>query len=107
MISEEQKTIVREKFIMASKEFGFNFISPYCLDEKQNLYIFGYIYREKKEKGVRFDLSCFKNRENEEAKNWCQERGLFFSVLHVEPLLREYKSSYFEDLLDDWKYDMG
>ena len=34
---------VRSKFVQASKEFNFTFVSPYPLDEDAGLYAFGFI----------------------------------------------------------------
>lgn len=34
--------VVREQFLRAAEEFGFEIVMPYCLDEKKKLYAFGY-----------------------------------------------------------------
>ena len=42
-MTQENIEKVRQQFVKASKEFNFTFISPYPLDEKINLFAFGFI----------------------------------------------------------------
>lgn len=95
---------VRQQFVNASEEFNFTFISPYPLDENTNLYAFGFIDGYASKNGAIIDL--VEPPQYEAEKNvieWCKKHNRWFSQINIEPLLGEYDSSYFRELLDDWK----
>lgn len=95
---------VRQQFVKASKEFHFTFISPYPLDEKNNLLAFGFIDGYASTNGAIITLIEPPQYEAEnDVIEWCQKRNRWFSQINIEPLLGEYDHSYFQELLDDWK----
>lgn len=95
---------IRAKFVKASKEFNFTFVSPYPLDEDTNLYAFGFIDGYASKNGAIIALVEPPQYEADEAiVKWCKKHGRWFSEINVAPLSGEYDSSYFRELLDDWK----
>lgn len=102
-LAENIRRAVLEQFRTAEAEFGFRFTSPYCLDAKSGLSVFGYLCKENPERGRVIELMYC---ETSGAAKWCAAHQIPFSVLSPEPLLGEYDRSYFEELLDDWKYDL-
>ena len=102
----EEKTIgkIRSQFIRASKELGFTFISPYPLDEQNNLFAFGFIDGYASKNGAIIELIEPPLYEaNKDVIQWCQKHNRWISQINIDPLLGEYDRSYFQDLLDDWK----
>ena len=105
MIDDKIKNSIVEKFEIASKEFNFNFIAPYCPCKNHELCFFGYLFKDNPGKGVIIDIICdFENR-NIEKRKYCEDNNLFYSCLYIEPLLGEYKRSYFSEMLKDWRYE--
>lgn len=95
---------VRSKFVQASKEFNFTFVSPYPLDEDAGLYAFGFIDGCASKNGAIIALVEPPQYEAEkDVVAWCEKHNRWFSQISVEPLLGEYDRSYFQELLDDWK----
>ena len=95
---------VRQQFVKASEEFHFTFISPYPLDEKSNLFAFGFIDGYASKSGAIITLIESPQYEAEkDVIEWCKKHDRWFSQINIEPLLGEYDSSYFQELLDDWK----
>ena len=95
---------VRQQFVKASKEFNFTFISPYLLDEKNDLFAFGFIDGYASKNGAIIALVEPPQYEAEkDVIEWCKKHNRWFSQINIEPLLGEYDSSYFQELLDDWK----
>ena len=95
---------VRAKFVMASKEFNFTFVSPYYLDEDSNLYAFGFIDGYASKNGAIIVLVEPPQYEaDQNVIEWCKNHNRWFSQISIEPLLGEYDRSYFQELLDDWK----
>lgn len=104
MLTKEQIEIAREKFNMASKEFGFKFISPYCLDEKRDLYTFGYMPEYGCDNGAVVCLMYETNEcTNSDITKYCVEHEMFYSFLNAELLFGKYDREYFVELLEDWK----
>ena len=94
----------RQQFVKASEEFNFTFISPYPLDKNTNLYAFGFIDGYASKNGAVIALVEPPQYEVEkDVIEWCEKHNRWFCKLNIEPLLREYDSSYFQELLDDWK----
>ena len=97
----------RQQFVKASEEFNFTFISPYPLDKDTNLYAFGFIDGYASKNGAIIALVEPPQYEAEKAEKdvveWCEKHNRWFSKFNIEPLLGEYDSSYFQELLDDWK----
>ena len=94
----------REHFVRASEEFDFTFISPYCLDEKEGIFAFGYIAGYGSYSGAVIDLMeppLFET--NETVSAICKKKNMWCSFLNVEPLMGKYDPYYFQELLDDWK----
>ena len=104
MIDDKTKNSIVEKFETASKEFNFNFITPYCLGENNELCFFGYLFKENDEKGVIIDIVCDFEGMDIKKRKYCEANNLFYSCLNITPLLGEYKRSYFSEMLKDWKY---
>ena len=105
MINDMITKSIVEKFETASKEFDFNFIAPYCTEKNPDLRFFGYLFKDKPEKGVIIDVICDFDDGNAEKRRYCEDNNLFYSCLYIEPLLGEYKRSYFCEMLKDWKYE--
>jgi len=94
---------IRKQFIRAGREFGFRFISPYCLDEKTGLTAFGCLYGNDHENGSVIELLF---HETPGVIKWCREHDLFFSIINPEILSGEYNPSVFAEMIEDWKYDV-
>lgn len=94
---------IREQFIRAGREFGFHFISSYCLDEKTGLTAFGYLYGNDRENGRVIEVLF---SETPGVIKWCREHDLFFSIINPEILSGEYDCSVFAEMIEDWKYDV-
>ena len=95
---------IRHQFVKASKEFNFTFISPYPLDEKNNLFAFVFIDGYASKSGAIIDLiEPPKYEANQRIIEWCKKHDRWLSQINIEPLLGEYDSFYFQELLDDWK----
>lgn len=105
MIDDKIKNSIVEKFEIASKEFNFNFVAPYCTDKNHELCFFGYLFKDNPEKGVIIDIICDFEDRNIEKRKYCKDNNLFYSCLYIEPLLGEYKRSYFSEMLKDWRYE--
>lgn len=101
--AENIRRAVLEQFRTAEAEFGFRFTSPYCLDTASGLSAFGYLYTENPKRGRVVELLF---HETPGVAGWCAAHQIPFSAINPEPLLGEYDRSYFEELLDDWKYDL-
>lgn len=99
-----EKSIV-DKFNTAAKEFNFNFITPYCANKNHELCFFGYLFKDNPEKGVIIDIIHDFEDRNIEKRKYCEDNNLFYSCLYIEPLLGEYKRSYFSEMLNDWRYE--
>ena len=105
MIDDKTKNSIITKFETAAKEFNFNFVTPYCIGENNELRFFGYLFKENAEKGVIIDIiGDFEDIDIKKRKH-CQDNNLFYSLLFITPLLEEYKSSYFSEMLKDWRYE--
>ncbi|MBO5323653.1 MAG: hypothetical protein J6A88_06105 [Oscillospiraceae bacterium] len=104
MISEAAINKAREQFELAAEDFGFVFHSPFALTD--NLSVFGYIENYGSKNGVvvclTSPLDFSTNQEVHEVINWCKQMECFCSFISIEPLLREYKTSYFREMLRDW-----
>lgn len=95
---------VRSQFTKASEEWGFTFISPYPLDNSNNLFAFGFIDGYASENGAIIELVEPPHYEaNKRVIEWCKEQNRWLSKINIEPLLGEYDPAYFQDMLDDWK----
>jgi len=101
MICEKELSKARENFELAAKEFDFEFESPHLL--KDGLSVFGYIKNYGSPNGAVIDLISPPDfSQNTDVIKWCKENDCFFSFLNIQPLLDEYDSSYFEEMLNDW-----
>lgn len=98
-----KSVIARERFLLASEEFGFEIIMPVCLDEEKQLYAFGYMPDYGSQNGAIIGLLSTENEPRKRIEDWCCKNKYFCSFLNVEPLIGEYKRSYFRELLRDWK----
>ncbi|MBQ4333425.1 MAG: hypothetical protein IJC33_06585 [Clostridia bacterium] len=105
MINDAITNNIIEKFEMASKEFNFNFVTPYCTGENQEFRFFGYLFKDNPERGVIIDIICGFEGVNAEKRRYCEDNNLFYSCLYIDSLLGEYKRSYFSEMLKDWKYE--
>ncbi|MBQ5601378.1 MAG: hypothetical protein IIU77_01000 [Clostridia bacterium] len=105
MLSEEQIRIARSNFMLAAKDFGFEFESPFTPTD--GLEVFGYITNYGSKNGTVICLTSPSDWQSDKAVfDWCKEMNCFCSVLNIEHLLGEYKRSYFREMLRDWgKYN--
>ncbi len=64
---------------------------------------FGYIENYGSKNGVVICLDfCGDSFTDPAVRAWCEEMGCFCSFINIEPLLGEYKTSYFKEMLRDW-----
>lgn len=101
MLADNQIKMARRNFILASEEFGFEFVSPFNLTNE--IEVFGYISNYGSKNGVVVCLTTppdflIDNR----VADWCKETDCFYSFLNIELLAGEYKRSYFQEILRDW-----
>lgn len=101
MFNDDQIKNARHNFVLASEEFGFEFVSPFALTDE--IEAFGYIPNYGSKNGVVICLttpidSLFDNR----VADWCKAMDCFYSYLNIEWLTGEYKRSYFRGMLRDW-----
>ena len=95
---------IRSHFIRAAKEFHFTFVSPYILDEEKGLCAFGLVLEYASENGAIIELVEPPHYEpNDAVIEWCKKHNRWYSQLSTEPLLLEYNSEYFREMLEDWK----
>lgn len=95
---------VRRNFIKAASEFGFTFISPYCLDEEKKLYAFAFIPGYGSEHGAVIELMYPPDHKtNSDIKEICSERGLWCSFINAETYGNTYSYPIFAEMLNDWK----
>ena len=108
MINEDTLKIARHNFALAAQEFGFEFESPFSLND--DLDAFGYIPNYGSKNGVVICLSAWPDYlidnpdyliDNRVAA-WCKENDCFCSFLNIKSLTGEYKRSYFRNMLRDW-----
>ncbi len=101
MISETEFNIARKKFELAAKEFGFVFHSPFALTD--SLSAFGYIENYGSKNGTVICLTSPPDFPTDQVViDWCKQMEYFVSFVNIEPLLTEYKASYFRETLRDW-----
>ena len=101
MISKAEERVAREKFEMAAKDFDFVFHSPFALTDA--LSVFGYIENYGSRNGAVICLEYASELSlNPDVAAWCEEMECFWSCVAIEPLLGEYKASYFRAMLRDW-----
>lgn len=94
----------RANFVRAAEEFGFTFISPYIIDEKEGISAFGFIAGYGSYYGAVIELiepPLFET--NKELAEICVKKHMWYSFLNVELLTGKYDRDYFQELLDDWK----
>ena len=101
-MTDEQKTEkIRNNFLLAAQDFGFEFESPFSLAD--GLEAFGYIPYYGSKNGVIICLDSSMNSEiDQRIFEWCREMECFRSVLSMEFYAHEYKRSYFREMLRDW-----
>jgi len=101
MICNASVEIARQTFERASKELGFVFHSPFALTDSLNA--FGYIESYGSKNGVVVCLLASPDEPiDREVVAWCRQMECFCSFVNIEPLLGEYKASYFREMLRDW-----
>ena len=105
MIEGKMEDCIVKNFETASKEFNFNFVTPYCTGVNNELCFFAFLYKENPKKGVIIDIISASDNRNIEKLKYCKENNLFYSCLYIDPLLGEYKRRYFSEMLKDWRYE--
>ncbi len=101
MVSDSQIKIAREQFKLAAMDFDFIFHSPFALTD--TLSAFGYIENYGSKNGVVICLTAPPDFSiNQKVIDWCKQMDCFVSFVSIEPLLGEYKPSYFRQMLRDW-----
>lgn len=101
MISEDKIKSARNNFILASEEFGFEFVNPFSLTDE--IEAFGYISNYGSKNGVVICLTTppdflIDNR----VIDWCKKMDCSYSFINIELLTVKYKQSYFREMLRDW-----
>ena len=101
MLVDEQIKNARHNFMLASEEFGFEFVSPFNLTDEME--VFGYISNYGSKNGVVICLTsppdCYTDKR---VVDWCKEANCFYSFLNIELFAGEYKRAYFREMLRDW-----
>ena len=105
MLDDKTKRVIIEKFEIAAKEFNFNFIAPYCIGENNEFCFFGHLFKENAQKGVIIDIINEIDDDDVEKCKYCKDNNMFYSRLYITPLLGEYNHRYFDEMLEDWKYE--
>ena len=101
MLVDEQIKNARHNFMLASEEFGFEFVSPFNLTDE--IEVFGHISNYGSKNGVVIGLITAPDfLIDNRVTDWCKEKGCFYSFLNLELLTGEYKRSYFREMLRDW-----
>ena len=105
MLVDEQIKNARHNFILASEEFGFEFVSPFTLTDE--IETFGYIPNYGSKNGVVICLTTPPDFPTDhKIVTWCKEADCFCSFVNIELFAGEYRRSYFRELLRDWgKYE--
>ncbi len=101
MFSEEQIQIVRKNFLLASKEFDFEFVSPFALTDE--IEAFAYITNYGSKNGAVICLTSTEDyKYDKRVIEWCKKMDCFCSFLNIDLILGEYRRSYFREMLRDW-----
>lgn len=100
MLVDDQIKKARHNFILASEEFGFEFVSPFNLTDE--IEVFGYISNYGSKNGAVICLTTPLDSMDNRVVDWCEKMDCFYSFLNIEFLTGEYKRSYFRRLLRDW-----
>ncbi|MBQ7870611.1 MAG: hypothetical protein IJ357_00510 [Oscillospiraceae bacterium] len=101
MITETEYHIARERFEQAAKDCGFVFHSPF--DMTDTLSAFGYIEGYGSKNGTVVCLISSSDPSiDQKVIEWSRQMECFCSFIFIEPLLGEYKPSYFREMLRDW-----
>lgn len=100
MLSEQKIAKARENFLLAAKDFGFVFHSPFPLTD--DLTAFGYIENYGSENGAVVCLSSSDCPSDPNIFAWCRQNHYFCSFINVEVISEEYERSYFREMLRDW-----
>ena len=101
MFDDDKLKNARHCFMLASEDFGFEFVSPFALTDE--IETFGYIPNYGSKNGVVICLTAppdyfIDNR----VVDWCKEADCFYSFLNIESFAGEYKRAYFREMLRDW-----
>lgn len=101
MFNEDKIRNVRNNFVLVSKEFDFEFHSPFVLTDK--LEAFGYIENYGSKNGVVICLiSPHDFQINNKIVEWCKLDDCFCSCLNIELITGKYNRVYFREMLRDW-----
>ena len=101
MLVDDQIKNARHNFVLASEEFGFEFVSPFNLTDE--IEVFGYISNYGSKNGAVICLTAPPDfLTDNRVADWCKEMDCFYSFLNIEPLIGEYRRSYFREMLRDW-----
>ena len=101
MLVDEKIKNARHNFALASEEFGFEFVSPFTLTDE--IEVFGYISNYGSKNGVVVCLTAPPDYlTDNRVVEWCKENDCFCSFISIEPLIGEYRRSYFREMLRDW-----
>ena len=101
MVNEDKIKSAKNNFILASQEFGFEFVSPFTLTDE--IEAFGYISNYGSKNGVVICLTTPPDfLIDNKVTDWCKEMDYFYSFLNIELLTGKYKRSYFREMLRDW-----
>lgn len=102
LISEDKVKTARRNFLLASKDFDFEFVSPFSLTDELNA--FGYISNYGSKNGVVICLTSPPDYQvDKNVVDWCITQDYFYSFLNIEPLDGEYDPLYFREMLQDWR----
>lgn len=106
MLTDMQLKNIKEKFTLAAQTHGLQFISPYCLDSEADLWVFGHLYKTNIYQGCYFDIIDDFDEQNKAIMQYCSKKKMFYSCIFSQPLETEYNQTYFNELFDDWEYNL-
>jgi hypothetical protein len=102
MISMKEN-IVRENWIKAASEIGFEILSPYKINiENRILEVFAFLPKYGSNNGMIVELTSEPLFIiNQDIVSYSKRNKCFYSFINIDIFL-EYNKSEFIDLLDDW-----
>jgi hypothetical protein len=103
MSNEEKIYIARKNWMKASKELGFNIISPYSVIENDKKYVFfAFIPKYGSPNGTIIDLIFAPTYEtNNKMIEIANNIGSFYSFINIDSVIN-YNREHFLDIIEDW-----
>lgn len=103
MITKSDIEVARKNWLTASRELGFEIITPYDLEHLGGTKkVFAYLPHLGSEKGMYLELvEAPEFHTDEKLLEVAKTAGIFCSFINVERYL-EYKKKIFEETIEDW-----